>query len=179
MRWLVTGFGPFGNITDNISARLARALSPESEVIEVSFEASETFVRTAVEKPFDAWLALGVNDRASLMRLETTARNRIGPTADVNGVVRAGQVIVEGGPDTIASRLWTGIGEPVPGGPWEWSDDAGGYLCNFLFYLASRAFPDRLVGFLHVPNEGSLDFDTQLGVVRLLMMEIEQHAATS
>jgi pyrrolidone-carboxylate peptidase len=31
------------------------------------------------------------------------------------------------------------------------STDAGGYLCGYMLYRALQAFPDKAVGFLHLP----------------------------
>ena len=54
-------------------------------------------------------------------------------------------------PRQLAATLWH---EPELLGEdprWVQSVDAGTYLCNYAFFRAVSRFPDKLVGFLHVP----------------------------
>jgi pyroglutamyl-peptidase len=95
--------------------------------------------------------------------LETVARNETRPSPDVTGALPPRPFIVEGGPDTLPSTLpLQVIAERLQQAGLEvrFSEDAGGYLCNYLFYVsASRsATPSlgldtrpKMSGFIHVP----------------------------
>jgi pyroglutamyl-peptidase len=104
-------------------------------------------------------LALGVAPRAQGVRLERIARNRDDAALPDNaGEQRKLTPIVPGGRDTLESTL------PIPamqaaleqlGVQVSISDDAGGYVCNHLFYTARHVIdsfhlPTRC-GFVHIP----------------------------
>ena len=58
------------------------------------------------------------------------------------------------------------------------SDDAGGYLCNHLFYeLMSRLPPDKVAGFVHVPpTQGPWDLPRLEAAVRTILETLGQPA---
>lgn len=150
MRVLVTGFGPFRSAESNPSEHLARELSAEARVLEVSFAAIDEFLD---ERPsFDLLLLLGLAANAERVRLETTAHNWVGTEPDVRGVV--------GGPGLIDPKLPAQLAASAFHVPeffheddaWEISTDPGTYLCNYSLFRAIATFPDRLVGFVHVPS---------------------------
>lgn len=150
MKLLVTGFGPFGGIAENPSSELAKECGIDHRILEVSFHAVDRFVETELSG-YDALLAIGVNASASKMTLETIARNEIGPTPDVSGEIRGPGPIDPRLPQNIASSLWTQelLSETEE---WTQSTSAGGYLCNYLFFRAISAYPNKRIGFLHVPK---------------------------
>lgn len=161
---LVTAFGPFADVERNPSAdllaELLRRRPLASELLAVEYESAGRKVEELIEthRPRIA-LLLGVARRAETARFETVARNVDDcETRDNQGCLRSGEVIVPGG----VERLETGL-------PHEWlariraagleietSDDAGGFLCNHVFYRA-RSTIERLglrcaCGFLHLPD---------------------------
>jgi pyroglutamyl-peptidase len=93
--------------------------------------------------------------------LETVARNETRPSPDVTGALPPRPFVVEGGPVTLQSTLPLQViaGRLKQAGlEVRFSDDAGGYLCNYLFYLsASRSATlgldtrPKMSGFIHVP----------------------------
>ena len=58
------------------------------------------------------------------------------------------------------------------------SDDAGGYVCNATFYRSLHADPEgkRLVGFIHVPPEGTNGY-TQEWLGSAAMLALREAAA--
>lgn len=160
MNILVLGFGTFGDVPDNPSASLARAVHGRAAgpatlhgfEMPVSYRRSHALTLERVQALRPA-LVLGIG----------VAVNR--PRAMVEGVavnrVAAGRPDVDGhaprwlgdGPDTMASAdawlLSIALGVDI-------SPDAGRYVCNAWLYQSLRS---RLrAGFLHVPATG---FDSE------------------
>lgn len=167
---LITGFGPFLTVTDNPSARLAEALADpadgvEAMVLPVSYSRAPNLLAEAIADLDPAgWIGLGVAGHADGLRLETLARNRLSSEhADVDGAVGKGRDVDAGGPPALPTRL------PLfdmrrrlrrGGHAHSVSDDAGGYVCNALFYAGLRALPvGRPGGFIHIPHVDRAGFN--------------------
>ena len=124
----------------------------------------------------DIAIHFGLAQSCTGFRLERTARNSFFPRhADNAGIVPSQGAICEG-PETLPSSLpldaiqaaLAGAGLPV-----EWSDDAGGYLCNTVFTLSVagtvEAFRPTMSGFVHVPLIGGTPAEAAcLGEAELL-----------
>lgn len=160
---LVTGFGPFGEFEENPSGIAVGRLASEGGVFSHVFATSVAAVRRQLPALLGSLrprtvVLFGYADSAHEVRLETLARNRCDGTArDVDGE-RLPDLVVEGGPPTLASTLPLGelegalVKSDVLTG---YSDDAGGYLCNFSFYLTQHLAPLHGVersGFVHLPS---------------------------
>lgn len=171
---LVTGFEPFGghaaNPSRELAERLGRAPGRAAAVLPVAYARADALLPelVATHRP-RAWLVLGLCAEARGLRLERTARNLDqSDQADNEGEVRCGRTIAEGGPASYASTLplaeWAGRLDRE-GVPVEWSDDAGGYLCNHVFYAArhalARSLPDAVCGLVHVPPGDAMDLGRQ------------------
>ena len=168
-RVLVTGFGPLGDVDVNPSETVVRALAADpapnggvlaTAVLPTAYGRAGRRIRELLlaERP-DACLLLGVAQGAEALRLETIARNRADSLApDVEGQVAAGLNAVEGGPPAYLATLpvarmrerlrGRGVAAVL-------SYDAGGYVCNHVFYLAAHtaAAAGRIAcGFVHVPD---------------------------
>ena len=163
---LVAGFSSFPGAPRNPTEDLVRSLQDEAAVgpgfaatvLPVAWEASWPALRTAIEavRP-RAVLLFGLHMRAERMRVELVARNRreLG-RADAVGDFPSGPAVLDG-PERLAARLdWSGVAAVLreAGIAFEWSTNAGGYLCNATLYrLAHEA--GRLgvssFGFFHVP----------------------------
>lgn len=155
---VVTGFGPFLDVTDNPSARLARAVDGRSagdlpvvgHVLPVSFGRAipelHRFVANLPTRP-RLLLGTGVARSTACGRLERTAA----PSSrglDVDG--RGGALRVPAVPRYARAdlpRLASALDVAI-------SDDAGRYVCNAWLYDATAAFPHTAVAFLHVPDTG-------------------------
>lgn len=164
---LVTGFGPFGPHTLNPSGDAAAALDGEviggALVVGRRFETSTATVAPALAAALDEvepvlLICLGLAPGRPGLSLERIAANvRDFPFADNDGTVLSDAPVIDGGPDGVFSGLplrailarW--LLEDVPG---HFSDTAGTYLCNQLFYLACDAGRRRGIpaGFIHIPD---------------------------
>lgn len=165
MRVFVTGFGPFGDIGDNPSAVLARGCGSPHRVLRVAFAAVEEALIEFRDEPFEALLMIGVAAGAERMRLESVAHNRIGKHADVDGEVAGPGPIDPKEPFQLHGGLWEPRCELGEADPIDVTTDAGDYLCNYLYFRAIQAFPERRVGFLHVPTFETLPEGTQSEVL--------------
>lgn len=171
MRVVVTGFGPFLDNAVNPSDALARSLDgatlgrlvmiAESPLPVVYGDAGRRVLERAERERADAILCLGLARREQALRVERCARNRATSLeADARGEVRGGRAAIDGAPDVLETAIdpdafaralhERGVAATV-------SDDAGGYVCNDLYFHllhAARAgkAPDRVL-FVHVPPE--------------------------
>ena len=159
---LVTGFGPFGVNARNPTGEVARALDGgrvwgvalHGVELPVEWDAAfEALQAAAAACQPRALVMFGVADRAGVS-VESTARNHRGARPDVRG--RGGDLvgpIEAGGPARLETTLPASLAAAVGPLPITPSDDAGDYLCNFVFYRALRSLLDvPLRGFVHVPR---------------------------
>lgn len=168
MNIFVTGFGPFLDVAENPSGVIASRLGLSFEVLDVTFSAADAFLDRFATTDFEALLMIGVAANSTRMRFETVARNVIGPTPDVAGVVMGPGPVHGASPRQLHSSLWEGI-DAWASDPFEMSVDAGSYLCNYLSYEAARRFPDRRTGFLHVPlPSAGLPLDAMVAAIQSL-----------
>jgi pyroglutamyl-peptidase len=147
---LVTGFGSFGEFEQNPTEVLACGC-PTHHVLRVSFSAVDQFLAGLDLPEGCIWVQLGVSAKAKKLTFELAARNQNGVSADVDGITKPGEI--EPGPPVLLGTLWDqAIQDSLPF-DFEVSSDAGGYLCNYLYYRSLRRFPHARIGFLHVPPE--------------------------
>lgn len=174
MQTLLTGFGPFGNVADNPSGRLAEYFAGEEvagheltvSVLPTSYARAPQKMRALLEiggrggKPFDNILMLGVASGSLSWRVERVGRNWNETKPDVDGYTPTAGVILPGLPETlpvtfpveeIVLRLEQAELPVIA------SDSAGAYLCNCLLYttlsrLQTSPLPVR-AGFLHIPAD--------------------------
>ncbi len=161
MTILVTGFGPFGAIEQNPSAALSLALGSEPDVyarvLDTSYRRAVRRLEGLINEVNPSYvLSFGVGQSRQGMELERIARNLNDCTLpDMDGDVRIGQPIAPGfdnlspalNIDDIAARLGLKV-----------SDDAGGYVCNHLYFsglckLADTPMAGRML-FVHIPMDG-------------------------
>ncbi len=172
-RVLVTGFEPFPGAPVNPTEKLVAALRANppafdgmaafrAEILPVDYDTVGPRL-SAIGRDFSPDIAIhfGLATECAGFRLERLARNRFeADRPDNAGILRDAGAVCDG-PETLPSGLQleaiharlAGLGLPV-----EWSDDAGGYLCNTVFVL-SRAhacvgFAPQMSGFVHVPLTG-------------------------
>jgi pyroglutamyl-peptidase len=169
---LLTGFEPFGGWTVNPSQRLVDALDGEvaTAVLPVSYERAADALRGAIagHQP-DVVIAFGQADGRTGISVERFAHNLDeGTTTDNDEAPGSGLPIDPDGPAAYPSTLPVDdivAALRVDGIPATPSRDAGGFLCNHVFYvlmgLLERERPDARGGFVHVPllPEQALDTD--------------------
>jgi pyroglutamyl-peptidase len=167
---LLTGFEPFSGQLFNASVEGVRMFCEAGElgeradvswrVLPVVYDEAALRLEEAIDelKP-EVVIALGICDEPCY-RIERVAHNLDDTEVpDNRAEVRRSLRIIEDGPDRyeapyshveLARRL------EEKGLPWRFSDSAGGFLCNHVFYHLCRlaASPRRAVHaatFLHVP----------------------------
>lgn len=166
---LLTGFTPFldfdVNPTQELMKRIAKSGDfPEAvirtRVLEVHYEPCERdFHHELVNFEPDGVISFGLNVRIDHIALERIAVNIDDTTKPDNaGNTRSGTLIVDDGP----AAYWTSL--PVremydslqnAGIPVQFSNHAGAYLCNHLFYYGLYTVEKlglaAATGFVHVP----------------------------
>ena len=167
---LITGFTPFPGAPENPTAELIAAVekgefrAPKNvdlaaKLLPTEYKRSvdELNEVLAIQKP-DALIEFGLSAKASGFTLERIARNEmIAHQADNSGKRGDDGPIDDLGPDRLESSLpLTGIHAALSqnGLPVDWSDNAGGYVCNHLFYCTRHHLAEaspKTAGFIHVP----------------------------
>lgn len=167
---LVAGFQPFGANDHNPSAAIARALDGQ-EVEGIRFvacgplpvvygECASVAIDAARRLGADVIVAFGLSTRSRAIKVEQVARNRCtAGDPDNAGTCREGEPIEAAGPalarTTIdAERVVAAL--DAAGIACSLSEDAGGYVCNDLYYRLLRAQAQGTspaVLFLHVPQD--------------------------
>jgi pyroglutamyl-peptidase len=169
-RILITGFSVFPGAPVNPTERLIEALAADPErlaahgdlslqVLAVEYASLPARLeRIGATFPPDIAIHFGLSAKAEGFTLERLARNEIAQGRPDNaGAQPAAFKIAEGGANLPSSLPLADIHAALTqaGLPVSWSDDAGGYLCNFLFYLSRTGtcagFAPPMSGFIHVP----------------------------
>jgi pyroglutamyl-peptidase len=170
---LVSGFEPFGGSTVNPSQQLVDALDGDvaKALLPVSYARVADALRDAIAaNDPDVVICFGQADGRTGISVERFAHNLDDATTTDNDLAPgSGEPIDPGGPTAYASSLPVDDivaalrAEGIPAVP---SRDAGGFLCNHVFYELMRTLerdvPDTRGGFVHVPllPEQALDKDT-------------------
>jgi len=156
---LLTGFGPFGTVTDNPSERIVlplkeeieRKCQPRDATIEAKvLEVVPGAIETVLTQKYKTIVSMGVHGGTTGIRLETAARNHfydpdtgadfaIDPALPKTHVLYGPPL-----PDNIPSLL---EGFDVVRGD---ETSAGTYVCNDTFYRLCRS--ERAGYFVHVPR---------------------------
>jgi pyroglutamyl-peptidase len=161
---LITGFNPFGGASRNPSQAVVEAVAEtelvRAEILPTEFERAGRRIAELLEelKPA-AWIGFGLHEGATGVVLERQAFNlddaRI---ADNAGDQRQGRPIEPGGREVLASTLpLEQIAAELQdhGIPVTFSDSAGRFVCNHVFYkaLSTLAAAGLWVpaGFVHLP----------------------------
>jgi pyroglutamyl-peptidase len=172
MRILMTGFMPFPGVEVNPTQLLIRYFQDETvslpdgvrviaEVLPTAFEASDERIRQLIrdEVP-DVVLCLGVAQKRESINIERVAHNWDEATIpDNDGLQLSGQKIVADGAETYDStlpieRMMAALQSANL--PAVFSDDAGRYVCNHVFYASRHEIATHGLnipcGFVHVPG---------------------------
>lgn len=168
---LVTGFGPFPGAPSNPTMYMVRALRrlrhrlPKGVRLRTAILTTEwgkareeLALLGRMHRP-DVAIHFGVSGKAEAITLETLARDALSADReDAAGVIHEASSIVGDGVN-VPTRLPIDAMEAAlrrAGIPVTRSDDAGGYLCNYVFALSARGLVDgfapAVTGFVHVPH---------------------------
>jgi len=172
-RILLTGFGPFPGAPENPTSWLVDRLAGDppkgegigafrAEVLDVEYHSVGPRL-SALGQAFmpDIAIHFGLAQEARGFRLERIARNSHADARPDQAGRLPADLRVCAGPDNLPSTLPL---DAIAGAlsaenlPVEWSDDAGGYLCNTVFVLsrfhACEGLRPAMSGFIHVPAFG-------------------------
>jgi pyroglutamyl-peptidase len=182
-RVLVTGFEPFGENTVNPSQLLAEELG--GVVLPVSYARAADALRAAVAaREPDVAVCFGLADTRTAVSIERFAHNLDeSSTTDNDNAPGSGKEIDPAGP--LAYRSTLPVDEIVAqlqaaDIPAEVSRDAGGFLCNHVFYVLMQALPaNKIGGFVHVPPLEALPLDRLLHAARVIVATCEQRLSAS
>ena len=163
---LITGFEPYGGLVFNPTEFILDELAAyqdtgvETALLPTSYNRAESEIAELIQRQRPtALLMLGLKRRATRLcfeRLADNLDNSIAP--DNDGHVRIRKKIIDGAPKQYSNTLPFDIladaavqmGETV-----EFSDDAGGYVCNHAYFVAANTittnFPNCPYAFVHVP----------------------------
>lgn len=161
MRLLAFGFGSFPGVADNPSRFAAFAASPEAEVLRVSYAAVDLRVAQFGDEEL-AVIAFGIAASSTRPRIELFARNRDSASVpDVDGIIREG-VIENAAPELLPGHWIEPLLVALAPFDIETSDDAGGYLCNHLYWRLLRR-PQSAAVFVHLPPGREPEWYAALG----------------
>lgn len=171
----ITAFGAFGEVLNNPSIDLAKALDPNATVLEVAYDAVDEWIQCLDPNDPTPILSLGVAAGRKRLSYEVLAHNRAGSTPDVRNVCKAESgtaPIVEGGHAVIGATFLSPeflpvFGRKVPGA--KLSYDPGTYLCNYLHYRQLQRLPNARVGFVHVVPFETVPMEEQLAQIERII----------
>jgi len=164
---LVTGFGPFRNHAENPSSILAASLSNHSAVLTVTYPAVESFAKSLSRVETGPILCLGLNASLEEPVFELYAHNHIGSEPGSSGRKHSRTVIRKSGPKTLGQTLASPA--QLPDLPMKLNYTPGSYLCNFVLYSLLVRYPERQIGFIHVPLFESMPRDEQFRRIQHLI----------
>lgn len=168
---LLTGFEPFEGRSINASWEAARRLNGmvidgavvRTERLPVLWRGSARLDRSYIDK-YHPLLVVNTGEGGPTLSLEKYAHNRNDAIPDNAGRLPMGRIIVRGAPGELVthfdlaemSRLLATKGDESV-----ISDDAGGYLCNFIMFntyeYLSQTHSHIAALFVHVPPTNSVD----------------------
>lgn len=161
---MVTGFGPFGPITDNPSARLAWAIAAAAEgsvgaaILPVSHRGAAGALDRAIARHTPVLTALfGVAADRRTISVERVARNQWSMSvADCDGWLPDSPTIDPKLPTVLATPLDAeGLAADLRSHALaaETSDDAGAYVCNSTYFHAIAS--GLACVFVHIPADAA------------------------
>lgn len=176
---LVTGFGPFANVIDNPSARLALAVhDPEGNPVIIGRSLAVSYARGprdteawALGEEADLVLGIGVAMNRAAPFVERVGRRALDPAkADIDGVCLS--EVADG--DEAERRASLDVERLASLLGCEVSDDAGSYVCNaWLYDVLGRLGHRCAVAFLHLPPAG-LDPHVLRSAIRSMLVGVDR-----
>jgi pyroglutamyl-peptidase len=181
-RLLVTGFEPFGEHATNPSALLAKSF--DGVVLPVSYARAADALSAAIDdRDPELVVCFGLADGDTAISVERFAHNlEEADIIDNDGARGSGAEIDPAGPLALRSTL--PVDEIVAalradGLPAVVSRDAGGYLCNHIFYVLMRTLdPYRIGGFVHVPPASVLPPDDLVRAAGVIVATCKRHMSS-
>lgn len=191
MKILLTGFEPFGELKVNPSQAILERITDghtlcdvyeiNTVILPVRFDSAGARIKKTIQefKP-DVILSLGLSEGSNSITLEKKAMNLkqdvdVRNTKNINGP----KLILLGRPISYKStlpleRIYRSLKDRNI--PVTMSDDAGKYICNYVFYLACHEIKllknGGKAGFVHVPliSEQTLESTSDVPSLPLNLM---------
>lgn len=158
MKILITAFEPFMNIKTNSSYEALKNLNQKNDItkvfLPVKLHESFSILKKHIDKiQPDIIILCGQAASRSKISIETKAKNVLGPSIDITDEITS-NIIIKDGPiayysnfptvEALSYLLQSDI-------PVELSNDAGGYICNALYYQVMHNYPNIETVFIHLP----------------------------
>ena len=186
MKILLTGFEPFGDLKVNPSQAILERIMDghtlcnlheiNTTILPVSFDSAGARIKKTIQefKP-DAILSLGLSEGSDSITLERKAMNLKQDTGVLNTKnIKGPKLILFGRPISYKStlpleRIYRSLKDRNI--PVTMSDNAGKYICNYVFYLACHQIKllknSGKAGFIHVPLMSEQMLESTLDVPSL------------
>ena len=180
---LVTGFEPFGEHAVNPSALIANSF--DGVVLPVSYARAADALRAAIDDADpDVVHCFGLAEKRTKVSVERFAHNLDeASTTDNDEAPGSGREIDPAGP--LAFRSTLPVDDIVAaldaeGIPAEVSRDAGGFLCNHVFYVLMQTLDRRRIGgFIHVPPASALPPEELVRAAGVIVAVCKRHSSKS
>ena len=146
-RVLITGFKPFLDNAVNPSGLLSQAIG--GIVLDVSYQAVDTFIESTDFSAFDFVLCLGLHAKINHPQIEKCAYNeKTTKHPDADGVIPEDTRIEIGGPEMRKTGI--DVDALCQTLPFALSEDPGRYLCNYIYYKVLGKTKGKAL-FVHLP----------------------------
>ncbi len=149
----ITYFEPFGSRTTNVSLEAANKLNFNKIMLPVVFDNVEDTIKELVNNN-DYLIMLGEAGSYEAMKIELIAHN-IKNGKDNNNIEYHDELIKKDSPLELSTNInFTNFN-------FNYSKNAGKYLCNYSYYLALYHTTNCKVCFIHLPylnDSNNLDF---------------------
>lgn len=191
MRVLISGFEAFGGKDVNPTALLVDALKNRNIEIPVELKVDQVLLPVTFEDSFrvlqdkinvfnpDIVICFGLATKRETIELENLAVNKIHADIQDNaGKAPQNEMINASGPETFLATLpIQGIAGALQKEGFEVkvSNDAGNFVCNYLFYrlMETNQDTERLCGFIHVPDLDKLTLNGLLKATSVILNYIK------
>ena len=183
LRVLITGFTKFSDFTSNPSQEILgeiakngiNGLEIETLLLTVDEAGSkETPRRIQYGAQYSSIVHLGFSSKTDLIRIEKQGKNLLDmKIRDNSGRKINNRKIIDDSPGNLYSTAnFSRISEALSdlSDKYVWSEDAGGFICNETYFRTLDAVGKICqnkcsVIFIHLPEFGKIDFETQLDFV--------------
>ena len=166
---MITAFGSFPGVEVNPSELLLDQLKEKMRdgihqysfiLLPVEYDYCERWIEN-LKEDYHLVIHLGVASNSEINRVELRAKNFCGKTADMKGEANFGR-ISKSSLDDLYTELSLEFLNETHSYPVSISEDAGDYLCNFLYFKSLKKHPHKKVVFYHLANLDAICIDRQL-----------------
>ena len=189
MKFIITGFGPFGSFTVNPASQVAEAVAQNlrKQKIEIEFVQILTSIQDVLQfydtiKENVFVIHIGLYDGSEKPQIETLGHNLADfSIPDVRGNQPRRQKIIK------SMELRQAIPQCFdfktildPGLDLNYSTDAGNYICNYCFVQGLQNVGKKISGttFIHIPSLQDYSLEKSMSVISQVILAINAHENT-